>query len=89
MTPLVDTIGMGVGGLSALVAACDHIFGNTLREPFVKNEIFSDKKIIQLLFFDLTSIIDDTPFEVKNILESLVEHISRGLLAANASGTVH
>jgi hypothetical protein len=61
MTSLVDTIGMGVGGLSALVTASDHIIGNALREPFVKNEIFSDKKIIQLLFFDLTGIIDDTP----------------------------
>ncbi len=72
MTRPVFAIPVRVAFLSALMAIADYITRYLFAEPIVKNKILAFKFIFQIFLFDLTSIFDNSAFEMKNLCKTVV-----------------
>src|SRR5690349_19016115 len=89
MTGIVHTIHMCIGRLAALMTMSNDLVGNSLSQTLIKNKILSMKFYIEPFFFGLVHIIDNAALEMKYILKSFVQHISRSFLATDTAGTIH
>jgi hypothetical protein len=89
VTPIVYTIHMRIGRVTALVTAGNDIGRNALPQPVVENKILSDEPAVEALLLYLFGIIDNTAFEVKHMLKSMMQHVCAGLFATDAAGAVH
>lgn len=59
MTAIIFAISVRVARLATLVAGADDVLGNSLPQPFIKNEIFADEFIFETLIFYLSGIFDN------------------------------
>ena len=80
---------MRVAGLATYVALCYDIFRNTFAQAVIKHEVLSPELVFQPLFLYGIGIMDDAPFQVKDIGKSLMEEISAGFFTTYSSRTVH
>ena len=71
------------------MAGCDYFFRNSLAPTLVKDKILPPELIFQLQLTHLSGVLDDTAFELVNLLESLMLVIGTGLLATDSASTVH
>src|SRR5690606_20457427 len=60
---IIGAICMGVAEIAALVAGSNHIIGDALPEPFIKNEILPYKLAGQSFLPDLVGVFDDAPLQ--------------------------
>ena len=66
VTTFVGAVHMGVGGLTALVAAGNHFIGDPFAQAVVENKILSVKFYRQLFILHLVGVVDDAAFEVND-----------------------
>src|SRR4051812_13343295 len=74
MTGIVYAVHVGVGRFAALMTMGYDLIRYSFTQSLIKHKIFSMKFIGQPLFLYLVSVMNDTPFQMKNIFESFVEH---------------
>src|SRR5436190_2113583 len=89
MTAFIPAINMCISRLAALMAFCNNILCYPFTQPLIKNEIFSDKFIRQLIIFYGVCIMDDTTFKVKNMVKAMMKHISAGFFTPDTSCAIH
>src|SRR4051794_29062315 len=89
MTGAVNAIYMCICRLATLVTFCNYFIRNSFTKTVIKHEVFTMKFIVNILIFYLVSIMNNSTFQVKNIFETTVQHVSAGLFAADATGAVH
>ena len=80
---------MRVANSSTCVALGDDVVGDALGHPFVEDEVLSDELVAQPLSLRLTGVLNDAPFELMHVLETLVLQVGAGLFAANATSAIH
>lgn len=73
MTALVLTIGMRIGRLSALVATGDDLPADPFPQPVVEYEVLASELILQSLFLHRIGIMNDSAFEMEDIVETLMQ----------------
>ena len=77
MAGIVHTVYMCISRLTTLVAFCNYFVCNALSKTLVKYKIFSVKFIGKAFLLYLIGIIDNTTFQVKNLLKPFVKQIGR------------
>src|SRR5690625_6714930 len=76
MACIIGTIGMRITRISTLMARSDDIRTNGFSQPFIENEILSNKFIFESFFFTLSCIFDDSSIHHIHLFESFMEVIS-------------
>src|SRR5690606_42090153 len=89
VTTRINTIGMGIARLTALMTFGDDLIRNALGHTFVKNEILADKPVFQIFFFNLPGVFNNTTFKLKHIFKTLMLEPGRCFFAAYSSRAVH
>src|SRR5690554_1561308 len=89
MTRFIGTVHMGITRISTLMAMGNNIIGDPLPAPMVKNKIFAQKFVLQLLILHLSGIFYNAPFQLVYLFKSLMLIIGAGLFASDTPGTVH
>ena len=77
MAAIVRTIGVGVSRFSTLMTFRDDLVANAFTQTIVEDEIFSKEFIFESLLLYRIGVMNDSTFEVKNILKPLVQKICR------------
>ena len=88
MTGFVAAVGVVVVGLPALVALGNNIGTDAFAQPLIKNKIFADKLIGQVLGLGLPRVFNNSAFQLIYLLKPFVAEIGRGLFAADAPGAL-
>lgn len=89
VTAFITAIGMRIGGSAALMTSSDDLPADPLSHPVVKDKIFAPELVVQPLFPDCISIMNDPAFEMVDIREPLVQQPGAGFLTPDPSGAVH
>src|ERR1700722_8658890 len=79
MTTLIPAIGMHICRLPTLMTVRDDLSADALTHPVVKYKILPPELILQSLFPHRIGVVDDAPFQVEYISETLVQQIGTGL----------
>ena len=82
MTGFILTIGMPVRSDTTLVTFRNYFLADALTQPFIKNKILTLELIGKPKLFYSIRIIDNTTYQVKNIFETIVQHIGAGFFTA-------
>ena len=83
VTALIPAIRMGVCRLTALVTTGDDLPADPFPKTIVKDKVLAPELVLQPLLLHLIGIIDDSPFQVEDIVKALVKQVSAGLLATD------
>src|SRR5688500_10327085 len=89
MAAVVCAVHMCIGWQAALVTAGNYIIGDSFTQAVIKYKIFPDEFAAQSFFFDLPCILDNTSFQVEDMLKSLVKHEGGCFFAADTSSAIH
>ena len=83
MTRFVGAVNVLVAGLSTLMALSNDIICDAFPTPFIKDKVLSNEFVFELLVLHLAGVLNDSPFELKDVFKTLVLKISRSFLTAN------
>ncbi len=72
MTRPVFAVSVRVAFFVALMAIADYLVRDLFAEPTVKVKILAFKFIFQIFLFDLTSVFNNSAFEMKNLCKTVV-----------------
>ena len=89
MAGFIFTIGMRISKLPALMTMRNNIRCYALSQPVIKHKIFTNEFTIYIIFFSLPCIINDATFQMKNIVEAIVQHVSTCFLTTYTTCTIH
>src|SRR2546423_2120964 len=74
MTCIINAIDMRISSLTALMAMSNDFIGNSFSQSLIKNKILSVKFIFNPFCFYFIDVINNSPFKMKNIFKSFVQH---------------
>lgn len=89
MATIIFTVCMIVAKCAALMAMRNNFVRDTLAHPLVKNKIFANKTHRQALFSRLTSVFNNTAFNMLDFIESVMLHPGTGFFTTNTSRAIH
>src|SRR5579859_6422820 len=89
MACFIPAIGMGIGRAPALMATGDDLRADALPEPVVEYKVLALEFVLQPLVLYRICIMNDPALQVIYMLEPLMKQVGAGLLAPDASRTVH
>lgn len=89
MTVIVGAIHVYIGRVPALVTMCYDIITDPFTQTLVENEIDPQKFVFQTTCPHLPVVLNDTTFQLENIVETSVLHVGTRFFTANTTGTVH
>ena len=89
MTGFIGTIDMDITGLSALMTMSDDILRDPLSQPIVEHKILSNEFALETLLFYLSCVVDDSAFQMVNMIKAFMQQVSARFFTTNTTGAIH
>ena len=89
VTTEVQTIRVMIERFAALMARCDNLVRDAFSKAFIEHKVHSFELNVEVICSGITSVFNDSTFEVIDIFEALVLHVSRSFFTTNSASAIH